>query len=140
MPPELADVDPGILAQYPWLLWLVPISIVVTFLITTTERIRKWLGPFGAWLGEREERKIERRRRQLIAQGEFDDARLADAEAEIAYLKRQREEDRLARQESDARHNEELAQMRREIQRLRTELVEANKQITEMLTRKFADE
>lgn len=140
VPPELSDVDPGILAQHPWLLWGIPISIVLTFVAGQSKKVREILGPIGRWLDEREEKRIARRRRQLIAQGELDDARLADAEQEIKYLKSQREKDRAERAAADRRHSDEIAELRLTIEQLRSELKAANAQITDMLSRRLGSD
>lgn len=126
------ELDPNIFAQHPWLLWVPIVLFILGAVGTLSDRVRKIISPLSAWFDSREEKKIDRRRRQIQKQRELDDVRLADAEETIQWLKDQRERDRLDRVKADERHAQEIAELRSTIEELRTELTQAHNQITAM--------
>lgn len=133
MPPELNEYDPNLLAQHPWLIWVVVAVFFSTAAVVVSEKLQKALGPLGRFISTRQARGIARKSNEMIAWNKFNSVVKAALAEEVAGLKSMLDAERDARAADRLRHSEEIRGLREqlevallEIRRLST-LVDGNR-------------
>jgi septal ring factor EnvC (AmiA/AmiB activator) len=111
--------------ENPLVIYLFIALAVLSVAVLMSKKLQELLGPVGRYIGERQLRQLERRRKSLEAQGHLDDLRFQQQEVRIAFLENELKEERAekAQYADQARElSRQLADVQRQLDALKDEV------------------